>query len=102
MRSVTHEDGKRVITDPEMKGVGRAGLMGVCYCMDHRVISHRNIRVLIDDRDPHGRIRMKHNPHIKKRNSHVGAIAIAFGCCDARAVPRCNSDSEAVRNWKHM
>jgi len=57
MQSVTHEDCKRVITDPEMKREGEGQVMDVFYCMDHHVISHWNSRGLIDNRDPHGRIR---------------------------------------------
>jgi len=41
---------------------------------------------------------MKRNHTLKKRNSHVGAITIAFGCREAQAVPGRNSDSEAIRN----
>jgi len=41
---------------------------------------------------------MKRNHRLKKRNSHVGAITIALGCREAGAVPRRNSDSEAIRN----
>lgn len=45
---------------------------------------------------------MKHKTTtLKKRSSHVGAIAIAVRCREAWAVAGRNSVGEAIGNWKH-